>query len=193
MTNFQAVIFDMDGTLIEPLLDFAEIRRVLGIHPQAGILESLDTLAPAQRQAAHKQLLGFELAAAQRAKLMPGAVEAVSAIREAGLKTALLTRNAPEAMAAVLHRFPQVAFDLTWSRENGPIKPEPDGILRACSELGVKPQQTACVGDFHYDITAASDAGAVSILLVTGERPSFADEANHVINSLNQLPEVLGI
>jgi len=193
MAAFDAVIFDMDGTLIEPLLNFSAIRRELGVPPEAGILEHLESLPSARSKQAHDALLAHELAAAREAQLMPGALEAVSAVRAAGLKTALLTRNAAPAMRIVLERFPALAFELAWSREEGPIKPEPDGILRACRRLGAKPQRTACVGDFHYDILAANAAGAVSVLLAAGGRPAFADEADHVIRRLDELPSLLGI
>ena len=193
MRRYDGVIFDMDGTLIESLLDFGVIRTDLGIGPQDGVLEAIEAMVPDRRAAAHLRLLEHELTAARRAKLTRGALQAVGAIRRAGLKTALLTRNAREAMELVLARFAGLQFDLTWSRENGPIKPEPDGILRACKQLGLPPERTACVGDFHYDITAANAAGAVSILLVPGEHPPWACEAHHVISRLDELPDLLGL
>jgi HAD superfamily hydrolase (TIGR01509 family) len=190
--RFDGVIFDMDGTLIEPLIDFAEVRAELGIPEGVGILEALDGMAPAAAEPRRRRLLAHELAAAQNAALLPGAQEAVARIRRAGLKAALLTRSARPAMEIVLRRF-GLAFDLAWSREDGPIKPEPDGILRACGELGIAPPRTACVGDFRYDLVAANAAGAVSILLARGSRPEFAGLARHVIAELSELPGVLGI
>jgi len=191
--TFQAVIFDMDGTIIEPLLDFTAIREELGIAPQDGILEALDAMEPEQARDAHAKLLAHELSAARSAALMPGVREVLSAVAGAGLKTALLTRNAREAMETVLDRH-GLTFDLAWPREMGPIKPEPDGILRACEQLGVGPARTACVGDFHYDILAANAAGALSVLCVpSGARPEYADEADRVIVRLDELPHVLGL
>jgi len=138
--------------------------------------------------------LACERDAARRAALHDGAGEAVAAARAAGLKTALLTRNSRQAMHIVLKRFGALVFDLTWAREDGPIKPAPDGVLRACEALGARPERTACVGDFHYDVTAANDAGAVSVLLAPRPpRPHWADEADHVITSLRDLPALLGL
>ena len=190
MRRFDGVIFDMDGTLIEPLLDFREIRADLGVPAGAGILETLDAMEPDLARPLRQRLMAHELAAARRAKLDPQAREILGEIRRAGLKTALLTRNADEAMKIVLERF-DLKFDLTWSREHGPIKPEPDGVLRACRELGIAPGRCACVGDFRYDLLAANAAGAVSVLLARGDRPDFAHLADHVIRELAELADIL--
>ncbi|MGC9455457.1 MAG: HAD family hydrolase [Phycisphaerae bacterium] len=191
--RFDGVIFDMDGTVIEPLLDFAAIRRELGIPLGEDILQAIEQMPPAQRQAAESSLLEKEMSAARQSRLMPSAPEVLERIRSAGLKTALLTRNCKEAMETVLQRFPRLVFDVTLSRECGPIKPEPDGIARACGQMGVQVQRTACVGDFRYDMVAARAAGATGVLLVTGERPDFADLADVVIDGLDKLPSVLGL
>jgi HAD superfamily hydrolase (TIGR01509 family) len=190
MTDYQAVIFDMDGTLIQQAIDFLSLRAELGVPDGTGILEHLATMTPADREAGLAKLVDRETAAAQRADLMPGADAVLAAIREAGLKTALLTRNGPDAAGIVLSRF-DLPFDLVWTRDQGPIKPEPDGVLRACKTLGVEPTRTVSVGDFYYDIQAANATGAVSVLLVVGERPAWADEADHVIDALPQLLEIL--
>ncbi len=191
--RFQGVIFDMDGTVIEPLLDFAAIRATLNIPADAGILEDIEAMEPGRADQARRWLEDQELSAARRAELTPGAGETLRAIRAAGLKTALLTRNTRAAMQTVLDRYPQLQFDLTWSRENGPIKPEPDGIVRACARLGIEAKHTACVGDFLYDIVAAGRAGAVSVLFAPSGPPAFADDADYVITNLGDLPGILGI
>ena len=191
---FELVIFDMDGTLIAQMLDFQAIRAKLSIPPDEDILEALEIMSPPRRKEAEAWLVRTELQAAKNARLMPGAAETLAAIRNANIKVALLTRNMRESMQMVIEKF-DLQFDLAWSRENGPIKPEPDGVLRTCDTLGVAPAQTACVGDFHYDIVAANAAGAVSILIAPDQRqkPQFADLADHVITKLSQLPALLGI
>jgi len=189
---FELVIFDMDGTLIAQMLDFQAIRAKLSIPPEKGILEAIEAMPPARRAEAEDWLVQTELQAAEKALLMPGAVETLGCVRNANIKVALLTRNTRESMRKVIEKF-GLEFDLAWSRENGPIKPEPDGVLRACDTLAVAPEQTACVGDFHYDLVAAKAAGAVSILIAPDRRPQFADIADHVITQLSELPALLGI
>ena len=192
MRPFDAVIFDMDGTLIEQEIDFVSLRAELGVPDGMGIIEAIAEMSPEKQAAANGALIAREVEAAGRAALMAGADHTLSAVREAGLKTALLTRNGPEAVEIVLGRF-DLPFELVWTREDGPIKPEPHGVLRACAELGVQPARTASVGDFRYDIEAANAAGAVSVLLAHGLSDDFADQAHHVITALPELLSILEI
>ena len=192
MRKFDAVVFDMDGTLIEPLLDLAAMRRELGLEPTRKILPYIESLPPGPRRQATQRLLDMEMSAARKAELMPGARDTLRTIRGAGLKTALLTNNHRQAMETVLARF-RLEFDLALSRESGPIKPEPGGILRACRQLGVSPARAAVVGDFRYDVEAARAAGAVSVLLVGEPAPPWAAEADYRIRCLSELPVVIGI
>jgi HAD superfamily hydrolase (TIGR01509 family) len=190
--TFGLVIFDMDGTLIEQMLDFAGIREHLGIRPDQGILEAIAKMEPDRRREAEEWLIQTERQTAQNARLMPGALEMLAKIRAANIKTALLTRNTRASMQMVMGKF-DLHFDLAWSREDGPIKPEPDSILKACTQLGVAPEQTACVGDFEFDILAANAAGALSILIAPNNTPPFANTADHLITTLTQLPGLLNI
>ncbi len=184
---YDAVIFDMDGTLVESAIDFDGIRRDLNIPAETGILEAIARM-PADRQThANALLLERELAGVRNASLVSGAHDVLTRIHAAGLKTALLTRNAREAMLAAFEQFDVLQFDVAWSRDDGPIKPEPDGVLRACEEMGVPPQRTLCVGDFRYEIIAANEAGSVSVLLRRPDRPDFTGLACHVIDDLHEL------
>ena len=189
---FELVIFDMDGTLIEQMLDFQDIRKQLAIEPEEGILEAIANMPPEQRTRAEDWLTQTERQTAEQARLMPGAIETLAAIRNANIKVALLTRNTRASMQTVIGKF-GLQFDLAWSREDGPIKPKPDSVLKACATFNTAPERTACVGDFEYDLLAANAAQAVSILIAPRQRPQFANIADHVITKLSQLPALLGI
>lgn len=186
------IIFDMDGTLTVEYLDFVTIRAQLAIPDGVGILEAMAEFDDERRAAAEQILLDHEMAAARKAPAADGAREIVRQVQEAGLATALLTRNTRPAMEMVLERF-GLSFDLTFSREDGPIKPSPDSIHEACRVLDVAPARTACLGDWVYDIDAANAAGCTSILLRRDRELAFADQADHVINTLWELPPILGV
>lgn len=192
--KFDAVIFDMDGTIVEPLLDFDAIRRELGVSPDEGVLEAICRRSEEQQRRDHARLVEIEVAAAKEAKLLPGAEEVVTAVRAAGLKTALLTRNTREASKIVLKNHSSLRFDLVMSREDGSAKPEPDGIHQACETLGVAPERTCCIGDYRYDMMAANAAGATSVLLTTlRDRPDFDEWASLADCRIDRLNELYGI
>lgn len=187
---YKAVVFDMDGTLIEPLLDFQKIRREIGLLESESILESIKKMPPDQAQSATEILISHEMSAARTARLMPNAQKTLIRLKEAGLKLALLTRNTQQAMWTVLDKY-GLEFDISWSREDGPIKPQPDSILKVCEIFNVTPDQTACVGDFYFDMAAANSAGSTSILLAANELPNYAVEADIVIKNLNELTKII--
>ena len=190
--KFDCVVFDMDGTLTEAYLDFSAIRADLGIAPDQDILGAMAAMDETLRAEAERRLLAHEMAAANNAPMAEGAGDVVRRIRGAGLATALLTRNSRQAMQAVLRRS-GLEFDVAVSREDGPIKPNPQSILTTCRRLGVRPGRTACVGDWVFDIEAANAAGCLSILLARGRLLDFADQADHVIQAIPELIEILEI
>ena len=50
--RFQALLFDLDGTLVDTRLDFAALRRELGFPEGVGLLEHLETLPAADARRA---------------------------------------------------------------------------------------------------------------------------------------------
>lgn len=190
--QYECVIFDMDGTLTGEYLDFEAIRTAMGVPVGTGVLEAMATMSPERRAEAEQILDDHEMAAAHHAPPGDGAVEVVRLAQASGRATALLTRNSRRAMLAVLKRL-DLTFDLTFSREDGPIKPSPESIRKACRLLGVAPSRTICVGDWVFDIEAANAAGCTSILLVRGRALPFGDEADYVIDSMWELTGLLGL
>ena len=190
--RYSLVIFDMDGTLTEELLDFDAIRAEIGVTGSGGILEYIATLPPAERQQAQDILHRHEITAAQAATLLPDTAETLLALRNNGIQTALLTRNSPLCARTVLAKHNLLDF---WhhisTRDDLPHKPHKDSILRITQKLGVPIRQTLMVGDYLYDVQAARNADCDSALLLTADefatRPPYADLATYCIGSLTEL------
>lgn len=189
MTCRGAVIFDFDGTLTIPYLDFDAIRREIGV---AGpILEAIDGLHGKTRERAFDILHRHEWDAARHAELHSGAAEVLFECRRRGFAVAVLTRNARPMVEHVLRRF-ELVVDTLHTREDGPIKPAPDGVIAVCETLAVKPQSSWMVGDYLFDILAGKRAGTKTALFIGGrEPPSYAHEADHVIRELPELLKLL--
>lgn len=189
MTRRGAVIFDFDGTLTRPHLNFDAIRAEIGV--RGPILEAMASLTQADRDRAESTLLRHEWDAARNAELQDGAAEVVAHIREMGFPTAILTRNAREPVRHVLKTF-GILVDALRTREDGAIKPSAEPVLELCRQLSTDPAESWVVGDFLFDILSGRAAGTRTVLMIgDGARPAFADQADHVIRSLHELPAIV--
>ena len=77
-------IFDMDGTLTKPQLDFDRIRQEIGLDG-VPILEAMEAMSPEERARTEAILHRHEAEAAATSELQLGAARVVSAIRDAGI------------------------------------------------------------------------------------------------------------
>lgn len=189
----RAVIFDLDGTLTQPYLDFDTIRREIGLptQPRTPILEALEQMTPAERAAAEAILHRHEDEAARASELQEGALTVIAALRSAGVPVALLTRNSRRSVEIVLARH-GMEVDLVHTREDGPVKPAPDAVFAICRRFNVPPESAWVVGDYLFDLQAGNAAGATSILMIgDGPMPPFADQARQVIRKLGELRSLM--
>ena len=186
-----AVIFDFDGTLTKPYLDFDAIRAEIGV--SGLILEAMAEMDAAARERAEAVLLRHEREAARNATLQEGAVEAIDTCRAKGHPVAILTRNARPSVHLVLRNY-GLKIDALRTREDGAIKPSPEPILSICEELRADPKLSWMVGDHLLDLTTGRTAGCHTVLLV-GSRPlpDFADQADHVIQRLTELLAIIEV
>jgi len=184
------VIFDLDGTLLEPVLDFDAIRAEIGLPPGTTILEAMDTLSEAERARAGAILDRHEAEAADRRRLMPGAGELLDWLRARGIRTAVLTRNSRRSVERACRRH-GLAFDAVVAREDHLPKPSPVGVRHLMSTLGTEPEETIVVGDFRFDVEAGAAAGCRTIALVSDPRPAWASEATWIAADLAEVRRIL--
>lgn len=177
-----AVLFDMDGTLVETDIDFALMKReMLALGERRGItsseLQGLDILAVVNaitarlgpdeasraRQEAFEILEQIEMAEIDAAHIIPGASELLKALRVAGVKIGIVTRNCRNAVEVSLERT-GVFCDVLLTRDDvRNTKPHPDHLLRALEILGSRPEEAVMIGDHWMDIQAGRAAGTRTI------------------------------
>ncbi len=165
------VIFDMDGTITKPCIDWPTLRKRIGVPLGQTIIDHIASLDPPDDQRAEGILLEVEMDAVNRSELNPGAPQLLEYLREREIKTALVTNNHQKAMQFVLKKH-GLRFGTTISRDDGPIKPSADLIRKALTALLLSPSEVLSIGDGQYDLEASKNAG-VPFLYVTHDRPSF--------------------
>lgn len=189
----RGVIFDLDGTLTEPLLDFEAMRREVGLPSGVPILEALEAFDSAARERAEVILRRHEMEAIAAATLAEGCRELLAALQARAIPMAILTRNVRAAVDDFVGRF-GFQFSAIHTREDGPPKPSPHGASTLCRAMGLWPGDVWGVGDYKYDVIAARDAGCRTVL-VCPEPPRDLVEwgsPDLVVRSLRELIELWG-
>ncbi|WP_406064237.1 HAD family phosphatase [Streptomyces sp. NBC_01077] len=188
-TELQAVLFDMDGTLVDTerlwrrtvedaaldlglVLTDADLAFVLGRAIDA-CAEYLS--ARAAGRAEPWRLSGslerrFTELVRQRVDPLPGAVELLRAVRAAGVPMALVSASPRPVVDTVLDVLGRHRFSTSVAAGETPrTKPFPDPYRAASTALGVDPTRCVAVEDTPTGIASAEGAGC-TVLAV----PSFA-------------------
>lgn len=185
----RAMLFDMDGTLIEQMLDFRKIRQEMGIG-DLPILEGLADLEERLRPAARAILERHEETAARSCAPGRGCPELLDWMAQQQIPIAMITRNSRRSAALVVQRH-ALPIDVLITREDCAFKPSPAPLLLACQRLGIDPSEAWMVGDGQYDVEAGHAAGIATIWLSHGRPRSFSAEPWKIVVDLCELVDFL--
>jgi HAD superfamily hydrolase (TIGR01509 family) len=191
VTPVRALVFDLDGTLVDSRADIAaalnavlsrplapsEILPMIGDGSRALVERGLArTGAPVGDADVDAALAAFTRAYARaptrRTTLLPGAREALAL----GLPQSLVT-NKPRVVTDLVLSSLGIAssFVAIYGGGDGPLKPSPAGVLAVVRAMGVAPSDAWVIGDGPQDIAAGRAAGAFTVALRAPE--SIADGA----------------
>ncbi|OAY77556.1 Haloacid dehalogenase-like hydrolase domain-containing protein [Ananas comosus] len=172
--RLRGVVFDMDGTLTVPVIDFpAMYREVLGDEAydaakRAGggvvdILHHIEAWPPAEQRRAYEVIVPISSSRASIAsRSCPELCEFLDSRR---IRRGLITRNVKAAVDLFHQRF-GMKFTPALSREFRPYKPDPAPLLHICSTWGLPPNEVMMIGDsLKDDIVCGKRAGAFTCLL----------------------------
>jgi HAD superfamily hydrolase (TIGR01509 family) len=186
----KAVLFDMDGTLTEPMLDFPRIKREMGIEGRP-ILEALAELSGPAREVAEAVLLRHEEQAAAHSTLNSGCREVLDWLAGRSIPTALITRNSLTSVRTVIQRH-GLPIEILITREDGRFKPDPHPLRLACGKLNVAESDAWMVGDGQYDVEAGAAAGVKTVWVSHNGPKSFAADPWRTVPDLFALLNLLG-
>lgn len=210
-----ALIFDLDGTLVESLPGIAaSLNRALELHGLPGhshatvrsfIGDGAKTLvARALSGAARLDLAegvlkcfaaDYEISWPSGTTAYPGIAELLANLNSRGIPLAVLS-NKPHPFTAqiVAKLFPENTFAaVLGNREGLPHKPDPTGALKIAATLGINPKNCTLIGDSTMDLDTAKNAGMKSIAVTWGYHDAHhLSAADAIADDIPDLAEILG-
>lgn len=193
VARISGVIFDLDGTLVDSGLDFDAIRREMDLPKESSILAEIARMDKQNAKRCTEILERHELHGAQRAVLIPGTQDFIRRLEHLGIRRAVVTRNS-RGTAELTLRHCGLAFDLLFTREDGPAKPDPWAIRRICEAWNLDPASVVLIGDFRFDIDAGKAAGVRTVYFTHGRNRTALpgiEGADDLLESFEHLDDLL--
>lgn len=215
--KYRAVLFDLDGTLLDtapdfltctnqllhskgmPLLDEANIRRLV-THGSAGIINKIFQLEPEHPdfEPIRQELLTLYFDnLADRTRPFPGISELLSKLAQHNIPWGIVTNKPERYTLAILDQLP------LWPPPATVIcpdhvqrtKPDPESVLLALQQINIEPHEAVFIGDHLRDIEAGLRAGTATIAAAYGYLSEDEDPndwgAHHTVASATQLANLI--
>jgi len=212
-----AILFDLDGTLLDTAQDLAcalnrllieegrsalpykKIRDVVSNGGNALVSLGFDTVPQSSiHQALYQRLLAlYELQLTKHTQPFPGIEKLLATLPELGLSWGVVTNKPSRYTLPIIDAMqlqPPCAA-IVCADQVSRSKPDPESLLRACAIIGCEPQHTLYVGDHQRDVNAGHRAGMRTVAALYGYITDQEDPqtwaADYYIRHADQLTQLL--
>lgn len=213
--NFDAVIFDLDGTLIDteydiglylnkvlkdhdcPVIELDRISSIVGWGLQDAVYKALPGNLQNDPDIVSKYADELIEAYAEnpvvKTAFYPGIEDLLSEIEKKGIKMGVFSNKAHSVTAKIADIiFKGKYFSVVrGSMADIPKKPNPDGAILVAEALGVDKERILYVGDSDVDYKTASNAGMNSVSVLWGYRSRQQLEDAGAENFISKPAELL--
>ncbi len=212
---YKAVIFDLDGTLLDTLGDLhaavnyalrsfgfperslEEVRRFIG----NGVVKLMQRSTPenTDRETDKKCLEVFReyYLIHMRDMTAPyeGVISLIEKLREKGIKTAVVSNKLHQAVCELCEDyFPGLIDEAIGVSVEEERKPSPVNVYRAMEKMGVNADECIYIGDSEVDVQTSHNAGVKCIGVTWGFRDRDELEkagAEIICDSCERIPEIV--
>ena len=213
--RYQAVLYDMDGTVLDTLDDLADavnhsleqfgLPRVSRDHVRANLGNGAANLVRQSVPAGSDEALVARLIAYYRdyydahcrirTRPYDGILPLMERMRAAGVKQAIISNKPDPAVRELAeHFFPGLLETAVGESATVRRKPNPDAVLAAVEQMGLTRADCVYVGDTEVDIQTGQNAGMDVIAVAWGFRDEdqlIAAGAKELVHDAEQLEKAL--
>ena len=213
MKSLQAILFDLDGTLIDTAGDLIASLNVL-LKRRGHSVKEIEVMRPHAGQGSYSliraafgedyneaefQQLALEFIEIYQTRmhntttLFPEAIATIENIEKRGIKWGIVTNKSEQLSVPILQKLGlhSRADCLVFGDTTPEKKPHPEPLLHAAAQLNLVPQNCAYLGDTLNDIKAAINAGMHALAVSYGYRVKEIDisewGAEAIFDTLSEL------
>ena len=189
MKHIYAVIFDVDGTLVDSndaqarswvdalkefgySVPYEKVRPLIGMGGDKVLPETIGVQKDSEKgkQISKRRSEIFKEKYLPNVRPFPDAQKLLDRMREQGLKLAIATSAQPDELRPLLQIVgaADLIEDKTSARDVKSSKPDPDVMQVALKRVGYPPNEVVMIGDTPYDIEAARKVGVGTIAFRCG-------------------------
>ncbi len=210
---YQAVIFDLDGTLLNTIDDICdslnyalekygysthdveETKAFVGSGVRIMVERALkfDNASEETKELVLKAYLEmYSKKQADKTKPYDGVITMIKSLRSLGLKIGLLSNKPHEDTLKIINKyFGLDLFDIVLGQRPGvPIKPNPTALYEIIDNLKAKKEQCLFVGDSDVDMQTAQNAKMDKIAVLWGFRTKEVVERynpNYIVSNPQEI------
>ena len=207
--KYRAVLFDMDGTILDTLEDMTdsinaalqeenfpertleEVRRFVGNGNRLPVAVPEGTPEETVERVLQNFHKHYRTLCAVHTRPYEGVTGLLEHLRAAGVRTAVISNKADYAVQALAARYFPGLFDAVAGEKEGiRRKPAPDGVLAALRTLGIDRKDAVYIGDSDVDVETARNAGLSCIAVAWGFRTEDVlrrSGAETVVHTMDEL------
>lgn len=215
MSKPQAVLFDLDGTLLDTLGDLADAMNVVlaedGLPTHTwqsfryfigeGVVELVKRSLPEDRRGEASVLAYMKRYRESytkhwhRSKPFAGIPDMLDRLQRAGLALAVVSNKPDDFTRLCVERLlPEWKFQVVLGQsERFPAKPDPASALHVAEKLGVARERCLFVGDSNIDMITGVNAGMIAVGVSWGFRPEkelLENGARHIVRDPREIVEL---
>lgn len=212
----KAVIFDLDGTLVNSLEDLAistnYALNLFGFPTHEtdkykyfigdGMQKLIERVLPEDNRDSETKTKVFDAFINYYSKhyldktvAYDGIHNVLETLKQDGIKIAVVSNKADKMAKIVVEKIFANIFDFVVGKRDGyPTKPDPKLTLEVIDILGVNPQECAFVGDSGMDMAAAKNSGCLAVGVLWGFRESQElqeNGADYLLEKTLDIPELI--
>ena len=216
--KFKAVIFDLDGTLVDSLQDisdsmnivlqkynypthsYEEYKNFIGSGIRILVSKSLPIKHNNEEQINNCFNLMIEVyrdSCTHKTKPYDGIIELLDNLISRNIKLSVLSNKSDEFTKKIVSTLLPNYFDPVIGLSVEALKkPNPFGAIEICKNLGVKAEEVIYIGDTGIDMQTANNANMFAVGVLWGFRPKeelISNGAKLLLNNPSDLIKVLSL